>query len=123
LYVLAIFEVAEDQQIPGNKTELLELYQQELLVWFHYKICPTCHTISKAKEWIEAYDYGEMRVFTTRKRTDEFDHWEPIFIGTNEDPFYDWEGRSDKMTQAYIKTFSTTVLPFLTTPFLFTNRE
>jgi hypothetical protein len=29
--------------------------------------------------------------------------WEPIFIGTNLDPFYDerltWEGRRDKMTQ------------------------
>ena len=29
--------------------------------------------------------------------------WEPIYIGTNEDPFYDerlhWDGRAEKMTQ------------------------
>lgn len=47
-----------------------------------------------------------MKVFTSRKRKGQFDHWEPIFIGTNDDPFYDerlsWEGKSDKMTQAYI---------------------
>lgn len=35
-----------------------------------------------------------------------FDHWEPLYIGTNDEPLYDerlsWEGKSDKMTQAFI---------------------
>lgn len=47
-----------------------------------------------------------MKVFATSKRIEAFDHWEPIFVGTNSEPFYDerlsWEGKSDKMTQAYI---------------------
>lgn len=47
-----------------------------------------------------------MKVFTSTKRKGQFDHWEPIYIGTSDDPFYDerlsWEGKSDKMTQAYI---------------------
>lgn len=51
-------------------------------------------------------DERAMRVFTTTKRQGRFDHWEPIFIGTNDEPTYDerlsWEGKSDKMTQAYI---------------------
>ena len=37
------------------------------------------------------------------KRESPFLLWEPIFIGTNEDPLYDerltWEGKRDKMTQ------------------------
>lgn len=47
-----------------------------------------------------------MQIFTTRKREGEFGHWEPIYIGTQEDPLFDerlsWEGKSDKMTQVYI---------------------
>lgn len=37
------------------------------------------------------------------KRVGYFVHWEPIYIGTHNDPHYDerlsWEGKSDKMTQ------------------------
>lgn len=106
MFVLPIFEVAENQKVPENKTELLELFQENLVIWFHFKICPTCHSIPNASEWINASDDGEMKVMTTCKRTKKFDHWEPIYVGTNSEPFYDerlsWEGKSDKMTQAYI---------------------
>lgn len=44
-----------------------------------------------------------LAIFHIGKRTGSFVHWEPIYIGTNADPYYDerlsWEGRSDKMTQ------------------------
>lgn len=51
-------------------------------------------------------------MFFVGKRTGSFVHWEPIYIGTNADPYYDerlsWEGRSDKMTQVSRKlTLST----------------
>ena len=39
----------------------------------------------------------------TGKREKPYHRWEPIYIGTNEEPTYDerltWEGRSDKMVQ------------------------
>ena len=45
----------------------------------------------------------EMKINFVGKRHPPFHHWEPIYIGTNEDPLYDerlsWEGRADKMTQ------------------------
>ena len=45
----------------------------------------------------------KLNVFHVAKRTPPYSHWEPIYIGTNSDPYYDerlsWEGRSDKMTQ------------------------
>ena len=45
----------------------------------------------------------EMRVTNIGKRHPPFQHWEPIYIGTNDEPLYDerlsWEGRADKMTQ------------------------
>jgi beta-1,4-glucuronyltransferase 1 len=42
-------------------------------------------------------------VFHVAKRTGNFVHWEPVYVGTNAQPEYDerlsWEGRNDKMTQ------------------------
>lgn len=44
-----------------------------------------------------------MDVFHVGKRQGKYVHWEPIFIGTHQDPHYDdrlsWEGKADKMTQ------------------------
>ena len=49
------------------------------------------------------YYLDELRIFKVVKRESPFLLWEPIFIGTNEDPLYDerltWEGKRDKMTQ------------------------
>lgn len=46
-----------------------------------------------------------MMIFATSKRQGQFNHWEPIYIGTNHEPWYEeqlhWEGKSDKMTQGY----------------------
>ena len=47
-----------------------------------------------------------MKVFASSRRTGAFYQWEPLFVGTNDDPIYDerlsWEGKRDKMTHAYI---------------------
>lgn len=108
VYVLPIFEIERSCQVPGNKSELVELFQHGSAVWFYYQICPTCHEIPQADDWIESGvdDEYEMKVFATTKRQGQFNHWEPIYIGTNDDPFYDerlsWEGKSDKMSQAYV---------------------
>ena len=51
------------------------------------------------------YFTDELHVFHIGKRNPPFQHWEPIYIGTHDDPLYDerlsWEGRSDKMTQVF----------------------
>lgn len=104
--MLPIFEIEINQLVPGNKPELLDLFHQNKAVWFHFKICPTCHTVPRANEWLKDEDVSKMKVFTTVKRQGGQGHWEPIFIGTKAEPLYDerlsWEGKSDKMTQAYI---------------------
>ena len=45
----------------------------------------------------------ELNIMSVSKRKSI---WEPIFIGTKNDPPYDerlsWEGKRDKMTQAYL---------------------
>jgi len=73
---------------------------------FHKYVCMDCHRIPKAKEWSSMPFVPGVRVFHIGKRHKPYHHWEPIFIGTKDDPYYDerlsWEGRSDKMTQGYI---------------------
>lgn len=81
--------------------------RDKLLFWFHETICPSCHRIPQADQWIAADDADDiMHVFFAANRVGAFRYWEPIFVGTHDDPLFDerlnWEGKSDKMSQNYI---------------------
>ena len=106
VFVLPIFEVKKNQTIPGTKAELLDLFHRKSAIWFHFELCSSCHSIPHAGEWIKASKQKKMKVLTTSRRIGAFYRWEPLFIGTNNDPIYDerlsWEGKRDKMTHAYI---------------------
>nr|XP_012214939.1 PREDICTED: beta-1,4-glucuronyltransferase 1 [Linepithema humile]XP_012214940.1 PREDICTED: beta-1,4-glucuronyltransferase 1 [Linepithema humile] len=105
VFVLSIFEVDEKSQPPNNKTRLVQMLKTGTAIPFHKKLCSGCHNVPKSKEWQDAPETDDLHVFHVGKRTGSFVHWEPIFIGTNNDPLYDerlsWEGKSDKMTQGY----------------------
>lgn len=105
VFVLSIFEVDEKSQPPNNKTHLVQMLKAGTAIPFHKKLCSGCHNVPRSKEWQEAPETEDLHVFHVGKRTGSFVHWEPIFIGTNNDPLYDerlsWEGKSDKMTQGY----------------------
>ena len=68
-------------------------------------MCDKCHNIPKANEWQQAEIKPGLDIFHVGKRVYPYHHWEPIYIGTNEEPWYDerltWEGRADKMLQGF----------------------
>jgi hypothetical protein len=107
VFVSSIFEIKEGHDLPETKGELLKLLKSQVVIPFHKMVCTQCHAIPKAKEWRTAKGplTEDMHVFHIGKRNPPFQHWEPIYIGTHDDPLYDerlsWEGRSDKMTQGY----------------------
>lgn len=105
VFVSSIFEIKEGHSLPNNKRELLSLLNSKVVIPFHKMVCTQCHAIPKAKEWMSNQVSDELHVFHIGKRNPPFQHWEPIYIGTHDDPLYDerlsWEGRSDKMTQGY----------------------
>ncbi|XP_055680429.1 beta-1,4-glucuronyltransferase 1 [Lutzomyia longipalpis] len=105
VYPLAIFEVDSSVNVPRDKTELQEQFRKGKIIPFHKKLCPSCHGLPKSKEWMAANDTEDLGVFHIGKRVGYYLHWEPIYIGTHDDPHYDerlsWEGKSDKMTQGY----------------------
>lgn len=106
VFPLAVFEIKSNQQIPESKTELLEMLSAGNAIPFHEEICAACHSIPGFDKWKSQRETPNLRVFYNAKRTGYHQHWEPFFIGTNLDPFYDerftWEGQKDKHVQAYI---------------------
>ncbi|ERL91117.1 hypothetical protein D910_08458, partial [Dendroctonus ponderosae] len=113
VFPLHLFEVSANSTVPESKTMLKDMLGNGIMGFafagtalpFHKKLCPGCHNIPKAKEWQLAPVSENLHVFHVGKRNGRFVHWEPIFIGTHNDPLYDerlsWEGKSDKMTQGY----------------------
>jgi len=105
VYVNSIFEIQAGHSLPDTKEELVELLKKKVVIPFHKQVCSQCHKIPHSKEWLETPPTDGMSVLYTGKRTKPFQHWEPIYIGTNQEPLYDerlsWEGRSDKMVQGY----------------------
>ncbi|XP_021198369.2 beta-1,4-glucuronyltransferase 1 [Helicoverpa armigera] len=106
VFPISIFEIAKNQNAPTTKSELQVMLRNKTAIPFHKYVCPTCHNIPHGKEWMTTLEGNQMEVFHVGKRQGKFVHWEPIFIGTNQDPFYDerlsWEGKQDKMTQGYV---------------------
>ncbi|KAL4706828.1 hypothetical protein ACJJTC_010062 [Scirpophaga incertulas] len=106
VFPISIFEVDAKFQVPSTKTELQKMLAKKTAIPFHKYVCPDCHNIPQRQQWISAPETNQMGVFYVGKRRGSFVHWEPIFIGTHEDPHYDdrlsWEGKKDKMTQGYI---------------------
>ncbi|XP_058819198.1 beta-1,4-glucuronyltransferase 1-like [Topomyia yanbarensis] len=107
VYVLPIFEVAETSTVPEDKIELLRMMKHGDAIKFHEKICEQCHTVPNYEEWKRVIKTDEtMDILVTAKRKGQFEVWEPIYVGTKQDPLYDerlsWEGKFDKMTQGYI---------------------
>uniref|UniRef100_A0A8D8PPZ8 Beta-1,4-glucuronyltransferase 1 n=1 Tax=Cacopsylla melanoneura TaxID=428564 RepID=A0A8D8PPZ8_9HEMI len=105
VFPLSIFEVESNMNLPGDKTELVAMLKNGSAIPFHKKVCAGCHNVPKSKEWMKQQGTPGLHVFHIGKRMGYFVHWEPIYIGTHQDPYYDerlsWEGKSDKMTQGY----------------------
>ncbi|CAH4017042.1 beta-1,4-glucuronyltransferase 1 [Pieris brassicae] len=106
VFPISIFEVDAKYQVPSSKTELRAMLANKTAIPFHKFVCPNCHNIPQGQQWMNAAETNQMDVFHVGKRRGKFVHWEPIFIGTHQDPYYDerlsWDGKKDKMTQGYI---------------------
>lgn len=113
IFTLPIFEVKPNVSAPYTKKELVSLVARGDAIFFHKYVCDWCQNFPNRVNWLttdqaksedfHAKDSLVVFEITQRDKTREF--WEPIFIGTNEDPLYDeqlsWEGRRDKMSQMF----------------------
>lgn len=120
IFPLAIYEVGD--KVPDNKTELVQMLRTGKAIRFHAKICPKCHSVPDNDEWESTPEIPEMKIFAETRRLGKYHHWEPIHIGTKDDPYYDerlsWEGMSDKMSQGYVFCVQDYKLSLLSDAFL-----
>lgn len=113
-FTLPLFEVRDNVTAPKTKEELRKLFKQNDAIFFHKYVCDACQNFPHRDKWIESDIQGlenyhspndELVVFEVTQRDKSRSSWEPIYIGTNEDPLYDdrlsWDGRRDKMGQMY----------------------
>nr|CAD7196236.1 unnamed protein product [Timema douglasi] len=100
VFVLPVFEVDEYlHNVPMTKEQLLDLYAQNKAVYFH-----------RVRNFSRLHMKSSVALLTTpqpilvARREFPYHRWEPIYIGTNQDPLYSevltWEGQQDKMAQA-----------------------
>lgn len=114
VFTLPLFEVKSNVTPPKTKRELIEMINQNDAIFFHKWVCDECQNFPNRLDWIQTDKFdvenyhapdNELVIFEATQRDRSRRSWEPIFIGTNEDPPYDdrlsWDGRRDKMGQMY----------------------
>lgn len=103
VFALPLYEIPADQRIPETKTELQEMILNNTAFIFHKNLCLPCHRVPEGERWEIHRETEGLDVFSSGKRVGKYKFWEPFYIGTNQDPFFDerltWEGQSNKMTQ------------------------
>ena len=44
-FVLPVFEIKKEYEVPEDKKQLIELLKEEIVITFHKNFCATCHTV------------------------------------------------------------------------------
>lgn len=106
VYVLPLFEIKKGCRPPGTKRQLVAMVANKEAIFFHKWTCDACQHFPKREEWLKVLPPDNtLDVFHVAKRHKPRGSWEPIYIGTNDEPPYDerltWEGKRDKMSQMY----------------------
>ena len=105
VYILPIFEVEAKASAPETKQQLVQMLKNGTAIPFHKWVCDACQNFVDREKWpIETVSPNELNIFRSTKRKKTY--WEPLYIGTNDEPLYDerlsWDGKRDKMSQVMI---------------------
>ncbi|XP_055931430.1 beta-1,4-glucuronyltransferase 1-like isoform X2 [Argiope bruennichi] len=109
VFTLPIFEIKKEFPAPKTKEELVKRVKDGHAIFFHKWVCDACQNFPRRDQWLKTLpEKGKediLGVFQITKRQMPRTAWEPIYIGTNEEPLYDerltWEGKRDKMSQMF----------------------
>ncbi|CAG9854782.1 unnamed protein product [Phyllotreta striolata] len=104
VFVLPIFEVESNEEIPRSKRELIELVKEKRAVYFHKLVCNHCQKFPGIESWMKSEPPDDIvKPLLTARREVPYHRWEPIYLGTKNEPYYNeqlsWEGLQDKMLQ------------------------
>ncbi|CAD7077095.1 unnamed protein product [Hermetia illucens] len=105
VFALPVFEVAPQVTLPRNKTDLQELVKGGKAHFISKGPYAKCNSFMNADKWLNGNETGDISVFHVAKRMGPHKHWEPFFIGTQDEPEYNErfsrEGELDRTALAY----------------------
>lgn len=106
VYILPIFEVEVNVSAPETKLQLVQMLKKGTAIPFHKWVCDACQNFVDREKWpTETVSPKELNIFRSTKRKKTY--WEPLYIGTNDEPLYDerlsWDGKRDKMSQVTLE--------------------
>ncbi|KAL1509155.1 hypothetical protein ABEB36_003937 [Hypothenemus hampei] len=105
VFVVPVFEVENTEELPRNKQQLVQLMEQSKAVYFHQLSCVHCQKFPGLEQWKESDSGDLIKPLIETKREVPYHRWEPIYIGTKQEPMYfeqlSWEGFQDKMLQMH----------------------
>nr|XP_033810318.1 beta-1,4-glucuronyltransferase 1 [Geotrypetes seraphini] len=86
VFVIPAFEIRHARKVPGDKAELLQLYQVGEIRPFYEELCPRCQTPLNYSHWLNLPAKPSLQVAYTMEWKDP---WEPFYIGPSSVPAYD----------------------------------
>ncbi|KAH8403038.1 hypothetical protein KR222_003489 [Zaprionus bogoriensis] len=91
VYVLPAFQINDKEPLPGNKLELMELYNSLRAHLFYTKNCPSCNIVPDYLNWLNWMENvtGEMSLMRKTRHEGHLKDWEPFYVSDNLEPLYD----------------------------------
>ena len=87
VYILPIFEVEAGLDAPKTKHQLVQMLNKGSAIFFHKWVCDACQNFVDRDKWTEeTVSSNELNIFRSTKRKKTY--WEPLYIGTNDEPLY-----------------------------------
>ncbi len=59
VFVQLLFEIQDDAALPNNKSQLIQLYDRQVVVPFHQNVCDMCTHIPEFTAWRSSVENGE----------------------------------------------------------------
>ncbi|KAK5875720.1 hypothetical protein CesoFtcFv8_026769 [Champsocephalus esox] len=88
VFVLPAFEIRHARKMPGNKAELVQLYQVGEVRPFYEELCSRCQAPTNYSRWVNSHVRGSEPLEVGYTLT-WVDPWEPFYIGPHTVPLYD----------------------------------
>ena len=62
--MVSIFEIEKGHALPQNKSELVNMIDEKIVIPFHQRYCPSCHKIPGAQKWTKEPELRKIHLRT-----------------------------------------------------------
>lgn len=108
-FVIPVFKIATNVQIPTTIEEIFEMYTAENKSFFEKEFCTFCSDEDLLKRWFNDTSMV-IRILKTINGKESQQYWQPCFISSNNAPFLSENFDDNKQFQVIFLLFSVLLL-------------